>query len=181
MKLQNTIFLALCCTLGLFAKKLIGPFSNVITDALHIPGGVSTAFSLMFLVVAAGITEQKWSATLMGAVQSVLALAFGMVGSMGILAPVGYVLPGIAIDLLVTLPRDRKEDRTIRLFLANVLASMIAALIADLLVFHLPGLALAVYLGVAATSGGICGYLAGVLCGRLRATNLFQGNKEMEE
>lgn len=173
MKLQNTIFLALCCTLGLFAKKLISPFSNVVTDALHIPGGVSTAFSLMFLVVAAGITKQKWSATLMGAVQSVLALAFGMGGGMGILAPVGFILPGVMIDLVVTLQKSREREQTVRLFLANVLASMTAALSADLLAFRLPGPALAVYLGVAATSGGICGYLAGILCGRLHKTNLF--------
>ena len=82
---------------------------------------------------------------------------------------------------MVTLRRGRKGDLTVRLFFANVLASMIAALSADLLVFRLPGLALAVYLSVAATSGGICGYLAGILYGRLRATNLFQDNKEMEE
>ena len=44
------IFLALCCDLGLFAKRIIAPAANLLTDSLHIPGGIGTSFSLMFLV-----------------------------------------------------------------------------------------------------------------------------------
>ena len=51
--LRTLIILALCCDLGLFAKRIIAPVANVITDSLHIPGGIGTSFSLMFLVVAA--------------------------------------------------------------------------------------------------------------------------------
>lgn len=54
-KLRRLIIMALCCDLGLFSKRLIAPAANVITDALHIPGGIGTAFSLMFIVVAAGL------------------------------------------------------------------------------------------------------------------------------
>ena len=42
-RLRRMLFLALCCDFGLFAKQLIAPAANIITDALHIPGGVSTA------------------------------------------------------------------------------------------------------------------------------------------
>lgn len=66
----------------------------------HIPGGVGTSFSLMFLVVAAALIPIFGVATVMGAVQSVLALVFGMVGSMGALSAVGYVVPGLVIDIL---------------------------------------------------------------------------------
>ena len=44
-KLRAFIFMALCCDLGLFAKKLISPAANVITEFLHIPGGIATGFS----------------------------------------------------------------------------------------------------------------------------------------
>ena len=47
--------MAFCCVLGLVTKKLINPMANVITEALHIPGGISTGFSLMVLVIAAEI------------------------------------------------------------------------------------------------------------------------------
>ncbi|MBP3856013.1 MAG: hypothetical protein IK990_10440 [Ruminiclostridium sp.] len=166
-RLRNSIFLALCCVLGLFGKRLISPFSNIITDSLHIPGGIATAFSLMFIVVAAGITGRKGCGTLMGAVQSVLALAFGMTGSMGILAPVGYILPGVVTDLMLTIPERGEKSGAVRIFLANTLSSVTAALTADLIVFRLPLPALALYLCVAASSGAVCGHLAVLLCERL--------------
>lgn len=53
LNLRQLIFMALCCDLGLFAKKLILPAANLVTDALHIPGGIGTSFSLLFLVTAA--------------------------------------------------------------------------------------------------------------------------------
>lgn len=53
--LKRLIVMALCCDLGLFSKRLIAPAANVLTDALHIPGGIGTAFSLMFLIVAVGL------------------------------------------------------------------------------------------------------------------------------
>ena len=57
--LRELIFFALCCDLGLFSKKLIGPAANLLTDALHIPGGIGTGFSLMFLVIAAAVCPRR--------------------------------------------------------------------------------------------------------------------------
>ena len=71
--LRAWIFLALCCDLGLFAKRMVNPFANLITDALHIPGGIGTGFSLMFLVVAAALTRGRFCGAIMGTVQSALA------------------------------------------------------------------------------------------------------------
>lgn len=85
--LRTTIFLALCCDLGLFSKRLISPAANLITDSLHIPGGIGTSFSLMFLVIAVVLVPRPGCAAAMGAVQSALALGLGMVGSMGALSP----------------------------------------------------------------------------------------------
>ena len=48
LNLRQLIFMALCCDLGLFAKKLILPAANLVTDVLHIPGGIGTSFSLLF-------------------------------------------------------------------------------------------------------------------------------------
>lgn len=45
--LKKYIFMAICCDLGLFSKRLIAPVANIITDALHIPGGIGTSFSLI--------------------------------------------------------------------------------------------------------------------------------------
>ena len=60
-KLAMLNFMALCCVLGMFTKKLINPFANIITEALHIPGGISTGFSIMFLVIATEVVKGQHS------------------------------------------------------------------------------------------------------------------------
>ena len=166
-KLAMLNFMALCCILGLFTKKLINPFANIITETLHIPGGVSTGFSIMFLVIASEIVQKKYGGTLMATVQGFLALALGRIGSMGILMPLAYIATGIAIDLIYSLQRYIKLSRTERMVFANALAAAMASLVANILVFHLSGPVLWLYLSVSATSGTLYGFLGSSIVVRL--------------
>ena len=186
-RLSKLNFMALCCVLGLFTKKLINPLANVITESLHIPGGISTGFSIMFLVIAAEVVwadqmgkkkakvrsasgpadSLKYCGTLMGAVQGFLALCLGRVGSMGILAPIGYIVPGMAMDLVYCLADRFGLDRTERMVFANALAAVMASVTANIIVFHLWGPVLVLYLGVSATCGTIYGFLGSTVAGRL--------------
>ena len=165
-KLTMLIFMALCCVLGLFAKKLINPFANLITDNLHIPGGISAGFSLMFLVIAAELVDYPRCGTMMGAVQGALALITGRVGSMGALMPVGYLLPGIAIDVVYRI--TRKLPREERMVFANITAALAASLTANVIVFRLWGVVLCLYLTVSAVSGLLWGLLGAELVKRLK-------------
>lgn len=176
--LRAWIFLALCCDLGLFAKRMVNPFANLITDALHIPGGIGTGFSLMFLVVAAALTRGRFCGAIMGTVQSALALSLGMVGSMGALSPIGYIVPGLVIDLVFMLTKGLPLSRGERIVLANTLASPSAALTANCIVFHLSGVVLLLYLSMAATSGAFCGLLAARLTARLAPVINIQSGYE---
>lgn len=153
--------MALCCDLGIFAKKLIVPAANILTDSLHIPGGIGTSFSLMFIVIAAAFMPRFGSATLMGAVQSGIALCMGTVGSMGALAPIGYILPGLAIDCVMYIAGKASLERRDSLILANAAASVTACLAANIIVFRLRGLVLCLYVCVSLLSGTVCGTLAG--------------------
>ena len=166
-KLRRLIFMALCCDLGVFSKKLIVPAANLITDFLHIPGGIGAGFSLMFIVLAAAFVPRFGAATLMGAVQSGIALCMGTTGSMGALAPIGYILPGIVIDLVMLLARKAHLAREESLAIANIAASAAACLAANMIVFRLRGAALALYVCVAALSGAVCGMLAGACAKKL--------------
>ena len=166
-------FMALCCVLGLFTKKLINPLANVITESLHIPGGISTGFSIMFLVVATEVVRQKHCGALMGAVQGFLALCLGRVGSMGLLAPIGYFMPGVAIDLVYGLNERCRFDRTERMVFANALAAVTASVTANIIVFRLWGPVLLLYLCVSATSGTIYGFLGAAVAKRL--TRISEG------
>ena len=163
--LRHWIFMALCCAMGLAAKKLASPAANLVTGFLHIPGGIGTSFSLLFLVVAAALVELPGCAALIGAAQSVLALGLGMVGSMGVLAPIGYIVPGLVIDGVLRLSRTRSDAGIVT---ASILGSVAACLCANVLVFRLWGLVLLLYAGVSATSGAVCGLLAAMLVRRLR-------------
>ena len=171
----NIVFMALCGVSGVFIKHLINPVSNVITGALHIPGGVSTAVSLMFLVIAAGVTKQKWCAGTIGLVQGFTALSLGMVGSMGVFLPLAYIIPGVVVDLVMLIPDKGGFSAFLMAFFANILASLSAAIFANFMVFHLPGIVLMVYLIVSALSGAICGLLATVIINKI---NGFIENKE---
>ncbi len=170
-KLKRLIFYALCCDLGLFSKRLIAPAANIITEALHIPGGIGTSFSLMFLVIAASLSGRFGCATLMGAVQSLLAIGMGMVGSMGALSPIGYIVPGLVIDCIFFFFRilpSQKADGTFAIPAANMLAAVAACLTANLIVFRLRGVVLLLYASVSATTGFLFGLLGIYLVRRLR-------------
>lgn len=103
----------------------------------------------------------------MGVVQSALALGLGMAGSMGALSPVGYIVPGLVIDFIFAATKNSGMSRKERIVLANAAASPCAALAANLIVFHLSGVVLLLYLSVAATSGALCGLLGARLTTRL--------------
>ncbi len=167
LSLRQLIFAALCCDCGLIAKKLIGPAANIVTELLHIPGGIATSFSLMFLVVAAAVIRRFGCATLMGIVQSILAFSFGMTGSMGALAPIGYILPGIVIDVILFISYRNDTTPTSGTVTASIASSVCACLVANIIVFRLSGIALLVYASVSATSGAICSLMAYTLVSRL--------------
>ncbi len=160
--------MALCCDLGIIAKKLISPVANVITDHLHIPGGIGTSFSLLFLVVAAFIVRRFGAGILMGLVQSGIAFLLGSAGSMGALAPLGYVVPGLIIDICVLLLGRSRIDRAAQIVITCALASVSASLIANIIVFGLRGAVLALYMCVACISGIVCGLIAALLAKYLR-------------
>jgi len=175
-RLRRMLFLALCCDFGLFAKQLISPAANIITDALHIPGGVGTAFSLMFVVIAAALVPRFGCALMMSIVQSLLALALGRVGSMGALSPVGYIVPGLAVDVLLYI--TRRLPLTDRLVLTNALASVCASLTANAIVFRLWGAPLALYACIAAVSGALCGLLGARIVPLVRRAVSFDNPRE---
>lgn len=181
---HNKIFamnaMALCCILGLISKKLINPFANVITEALHIPGGISTGFSIMFLVIGAELVRLPYCGTKMGTAQGFLALALGRVGSMGGLSLIGYIMPGLAMDLIYRLSICRRASCTVRMMLANGLAAVAASMTANLIVFRLSGPALWLYLCVSLMSGSLYGILGSAITERLTMA-LGQYRNKVEE
>lgn len=157
--------MAICLTLGLLAKRIVSPLTNSLTDFFRIPGGsAAVGISLAFLVVGRRMTNVPCAATMMGFVQSFLALALGMSGYQGILAVLSYTLPGIVIDLTAYFI---KQHSMLYCFTACILGAVASALMSNIIAFHLKGLSLLLWLLLAALSGALGGYIAGLVSARL--------------
>lgn len=173
LSLKKLIFMTLCLDMGIVLKKLLGPGVNVFTDLLRIPGGIGTSFSLMFILVGAVLCDVPFGATLMCFIQSLVALCLGSVGSMGLLAPLGFILPGVIMDLSIFLFKKTALSNTEQTMYINGIASASAALVANLLVFRLWGVSFLLYTAVSLTFGLITGLLASFLIKRLRKVCKF--------
>lgn len=140
----------------------------MITGYLHIPGGVGTSFSLMFLTVACVTYPYPGAGALMGFVQSIIAVMMGKSGSMGAMAPIGYIVPGIVMDLVIIVCRKMKTDEMIMTVMVNVFGAVTACLFANLIVFRLSGIVLLLYVLVSMLTGSIAGTLAYVIAKRIK-------------
>ena len=165
---RELILLAFFADIGFVSKRLIAPFANVLTDFLRVPGGIGTSFSLMFLVIGACLIRRKGSAAAMALVQCILAMSLGMSGAMGMLSPIGYILPGIVIDLVIALCAGNRAGALFTMTAANAAASLTASLTANFIVFRLHGAVLGLYLLIALFSGGLCGMLSALIFRRIR-------------
>lgn len=163
--LRHLAFLAICVALSLVTKRIISPVTNLLTDMIRIPGGgAATAFSLMFLAVGTAGLRWRWGTTAAGFVQSLLALALGMSAYQGAYALISYTLPGLVIDLVrLVYPQRNKTYFALCCGAANTAG----AFLTTLLVFHLEGVAFALWLLVACTMGMLAGLLGQLLYGRL--------------
>ena len=163
---RDLAVMAICLVLGLFSKRIISPLTNTLTDFFRIPGGsAAVGLSMAFLIVGKQMTGAACAGTLMGFVQSLLAIALGMSGYQGIMAVFSYMLPGVIIDLLAW--KMRRQDLFF-CFSASILSCMTSAVVSSLLVFHLRGASLMLWLLLAGVSGMIGGYCAHMVSGRLR-------------
>lgn len=160
--------------MGMFSKGIILPISDAVTTVVGTPGGIATSFSLMFLVVGARLCSIPFAATLMGIVQGFLAIALGMTGSMGVLAPIGYIMPGIVIDICYFIIRKIKITSFKLVPVTNGLAAITAATFKNAVTYRISGAILILYLLVALTSGIVFGILGMVLLKILKPIIKFE-------
>ena len=163
--LCHLAFLAICVALSLVTKRVISPITNFLTDFLRIPGGgAATAFSLMFLVVGTGGLKWRWATSAAGFVQSLIALSFGMSAYQGAFALLTYTLPGVVIDLLRMVYTQRNKAYFL---VACAAANTAGALLTNLLVFRLDGVAFLLWMLIACVIGLVGGLLGSLLFGRI--------------
>ncbi len=177
IKTRDLAVMALVLALGLFSKRIVSPVTNLLTEFFRLPGGSAAAgFSLAFLLIGGEMVSVPFAGALMGLAQAGLALALGMSGYQGALALITYTLPGLVLDLASHLPLEGMAGRA----LACASACLTSAALSNMLVFHLRGLSLILWLLLAALSGVVGGWLAHLVLKRLDKQN-DRRNRSHEE
>jgi hypothetical protein len=178
----DIIIIAMCAGLGIALKPILVPLSHIITGPLFIPGGAfAGGFYMLFIVVAAGLTEKKWAATLTCIVQALLVLITGVIGSHGILSLATYTLPGVMVDMLLLLIRHNGCGPVCCLF-SGITANLTGSFMSNVVFFRLPLVPLMLVLFSAAFSGGIGGLIAWGIVSRLRLfITVFEKRKDVRE
>ena len=171
--LRHLVFLGLCVALSLVTKRVISPVTNILTDFIRIPGGgAATAFSLMFLLVGTSGLQWRWAATAAAFVQCLIALSLGMSSYQGLLAVITYTVPGVVMDLF------RRycpvKDQTY-FALSCGTANGAGALMANLLVFQLKGVAFLLWMLVAVIMGFAGGLLGEMIFRRIVRIPEYRG------
>lgn len=163
--LSHLTFLAICIALSLVTKRVISPITNILTDFIRIPGGgAAAAFSLMFLLVGTSGINWRWATTAAAFVQSLIALSLGMSSYQGLFAVLTYTLPGLVIDISRMIrPKRDKAFFTLTCAAANTAG----ALLTNILVFQLEGIAFLLWLLVACSVGLFGGLLGEMLFQRI--------------
>lgn len=163
---NELIVMAFLSAMGIVCKPLISPIFNVITDFLYIPGGSCVAgFSMMFLILGKVLIQKKGVATMMAAVQGVIAFSLGVSGFLGIYIFVAYTIPGIAIDLTMHIkPIPFKFKAKI----AGAVGVVTGATLTNAAFFKLSIIPLLLFYSAGILSGFLGGHIAYLLSQRLK-------------
>ena len=155
----DLVVIAVVSALGIATKPIVVPLVHIITGPLFIPGGaIAGGFYMMWIVLGAGFVKKFGTATLIGLVQSILVIASGIMGTHGIMSLVSYTLPGIAVELVFLIARDKKYNILHYLF-GCMAANVVGTLITNILFFRLPTPTVILIVSAAALSGAIGGII----------------------
>ena len=179
----HIIIIAVCAGLGIAIKPVLVPLVHIVTGPLFIPGGaVVGGFYMLFIVVAAGLTGKRWAATLTCVTQALLVLITGVIGSHGIMSVATYILPGVVVDLLLILIKNRAHN-AIGCFFGGMAANLTGTFLSNLVFFRLPFVPLMLTLFAGALSGALGGLIAYTIIKNLRAYDpaLLTGGKKEEK
>ena len=156
----DLIIMAIVAALGIAMKPVIVPLIHIITGPLFIPGGaIAGGFYMMWIVIGAGLVGKRGAAVIIAIVQAIMVLTVGIVGTHGIVSLITYLAPGIAVELLFLITRQ-KGDNIFSCFFAGMAANLAGTVLTNFVFFKLPLVPLVLTLAGGALSGGLGGLIA---------------------
>lgn len=168
----DLIIMAIVAALGIAMKPVIVPLVHIVTGPLFIPGGaIAGGFYMMWIVIGAGLVGKRGAATIIALVQAILVLAVGVVGTHGIVSLATYLAPGIAVELLYIITRQ-KGDNIFSCFFAGMVANLAGTVLSNFVFFKLPLIPLLLTLAGGALSGGLGGLIAYAVIRAVKKINI---------
>jgi len=173
-RLADYLLIAMTAALSIAVKTAVNPMAQLLTGPLFIPGGVAAGgFYMLFIVLVPAVTGKRGAALLTALVQAVLVIILGTPGSHGAASLLTYTLPGLAAEV-VWLLSGARAGGPVCCFAAGICANLAGSYAVNLLLFRLPIVPLLLCLSVAALSGGLGGWAAYALAGRIRRLGIWR-------
>lgn len=170
----NLVIIAVISALGIATKPIVVPLVHVITGPLFIPGGaVAGGFYMFWLVLGVGMVKKTGTGTLIGIVQGILVIATGIMGTHGIMSLISYTLPGIAVDVIFLLSKNKRYNSLHYVF-GGMASNVTGTLISNILFFRLPFATVILILSAAALSGTIGGLIAFSISKSIEKMNILE-------
>lgn len=173
-----TIFdLVLCgfmAALGIAIKPFIMPLVYFISTPLLIPGGsLAGGFYMLWIVLGAVAVNRPFACGIIGLIQAIIVITTGTVGSHGILSIVIYILPALAVDMILFFFQNVK-DKKMAMFFGCMTANVSGLLLTNIFIYHLPLITLITSLTIGAISGGIGGLISYAIFRKLIKLNILK-------
>jgi len=155
----DLIIISLLSACGIAIKPFVRTLTQVFTGSLIPAGAVSGIIYMIWIVLACSITKKRGTAILAGIVQSILVVAFDMLGNRGIANLLVYILPCIVMETVMLISPGYISS-TAAGFFAGAVVNMTGDFIVSAVFMRLPLIPLLISLTMAAVSGGLGGVIA---------------------
>ena len=152
---QDLIIIAIISALGLAAKPIVTPIVHIISAPLLIPGGsLAGGFYMLWLALITVLIPKRGAAFITAFIQGIVTLIIGHFGHHGVMSIIIYTAPGISVELLALLFRNKRSLTAQTVICSG--ANLTGAILVALLIMRLPLIPLLISL-VAALISGIAG------------------------
>lgn len=156
---SDLVIIALLSAGGIATKPFVRALAQIFTGSVIPIGTVAGIFYMLWIVLACCIVQKRGTAVLVGIVQSVLVVAFDMLGNRGLANLLVYIVPGITLELVMLL-FPRYVSSLFSSFTAGGVANATGAVIVGWLFLRLPAIPLSVSAAVSYLFGGVGGIIA---------------------
>ncbi len=170
--IYHLVVISLMAAVGIAVKSVVVPLVQIVTSSLFIPGGaLAGGIYMLFVVLSAGICDRAGAGTITGLVQAIMVIIAGISGSHGVASLLTYSLPGIAVDIVFLIGRNK--DKTVLNFLfAGIAANITGSMLVSMVFFALPLVPFLFSAALASLSGAVGGVVAWQLFVKLKKTGL---------